>query len=267
MAGTRPAPLRKKVKENWTEKHRNAAGKIFLEGGWTQKRLFDIGRSDVDQCQACQREEGTEKHRLHHCPECHEVRRAIPEAFRKWEQKAKTSKKEWKWQRGIVAHPLSESQWIWGHFSMRKWESEKHKNWGMPAEASKGHVATDGSSLNIAGKWGACGWAVVQLDYDEETEPLHGMYGSMEADFEVQRTIKRAELTAFLCFLRKVCGTIKVHADNKGIIDGLRRVEKECSKPRARDADLWLKIWEELYELAKRGILVEVAHVKAHHDG
>ena len=31
-----------------------------------------------------------------------------------------------------------------------------------------GHVATDGSLLGTAGKWGACGWAVVQLDYDEE---------------------------------------------------------------------------------------------------
>ena len=33
---------------------------------------------------------------------------------------------------------------------------------------------------------------------------------------------------------------------------------------RAGDADLWIKIWEELHELVKRGILVEVAHVKAH---
>ena len=69
----------------------------------------------------CQLEEGTEKHRLYHCPECHEVRRAIPEAFRKFEQKAKTSKKEWNWQRGIVVHPLSEGLWNRGHFSMRKW--------------------------------------------------------------------------------------------------------------------------------------------------
>ena len=43
----------------------------------------------------------------------------------------------------------------------------------------------------------------MQLDYDEDLRPLHGMYGSMEAEFEVQRTIKRAELTAFLCFLKK----------------------------------------------------------------
>ena len=46
------ALLRKKVKETWTEKHRNVARKIFLERGWTQKRLFDIGWSDVSQCQS-----------------------------------------------------------------------------------------------------------------------------------------------------------------------------------------------------------------------
>ena len=30
------ALLRKKVRENWTEKHRNVTRKIFSEGGWTQ---------------------------------------------------------------------------------------------------------------------------------------------------------------------------------------------------------------------------------------
>ena len=68
--------------------------------------------------------------------------------------------------------------------------------------------------------------AVVQLDYDEELGPLHGMYGSMEAEFEVQRTIKRAELTAFLCLVKRVIGPIKVLVDNKGIIDGLWRGER-----------------------------------------
>ena len=105
---------------------------------------------------------------------------------------------------------------------------------------------------------------MVQLDYDEETGPLHGMYGSMEAAYEVQRTIKRAALTAFWCFLRKVRGPIKVHVDNKGIIDGLRKVEKECIKPRAGDADVWVKIWEDHHALAQSGILVEVELVKAH---
>ena len=72
----------------------------------------------------------------------------------------------------------------------------------MPGEGFKGHVATDCSLLGTAGKWRACGWSVVQLDYDEELGPLHGMYLSMEPEFEVQRTIRKAELTAFL-FLQK----------------------------------------------------------------
>ena len=92
---------------------------------------------------------------------------------------------------------VSESQWKRDHFSMRKWESEKHKSWSMPAEEFKGHVAIDGSLLGTTGKWGACGWSLVQMDYDQEFGLLHGMYGSMEAELEVQRTIKRAELTSF----------------------------------------------------------------------
>ena len=90
------ALLRKNVRENWAEKDRNVARKIFLEGGWTQKRLFDVGWPDVSLCQACKKEEGTEKHRLHHCSEWCEVRREIPEVFKKLKQKARTSKKEWK---------------------------------------------------------------------------------------------------------------------------------------------------------------------------
>ena len=93
---------------------------------------------------------------------------------------------------------------------------------------------------------------------------MHGMYGSMEAEYEVQRTIKRAGLTVFLCLLRKVSGPIKVRVNNKGRIDGLRRGETECIKPRAGDAHLWMKIWEEFHELVKRGFLVDVEHVKAH---
>ena len=58
-------------------------------------------------------------------------------------------------------------------------------------------------------------------------------------------------------------GSVRVHVDNMGIIDGLRRGESECIKPRAGDADLW-KILEELHGLSERDILVEEEeHVKA----
>ena len=53
-----------------------------------------------------------------------------------------------------------------------------------------------------------------------------------------------------------------MYVDKKGLVDGLRKGEKECVKPGAGDGDMWIDIWEELHEL--RGILVEVAHVKAH---
>ena len=76
--------LRKKVRENWTEKHHNVARKIFLEGGWTQQRLFDIDWPDTSQCQAWKKDEGTEMHRLYHCSEWHEVRREIPEVLGSW---------------------------------------------------------------------------------------------------------------------------------------------------------------------------------------
>ena len=74
---------------------------------------------------------------------------------------------------------------------------------------------------------------------------MHGMYGSMDAELEVQRTTKRAELTAFFCLLKKVIGPIKVHVDN--IVDGLWRRERKCIDPKAGDADLWVKNWEELH--------------------
>ena len=37
-----------------------------------------------------------------------------------------------------VTHPLSESQWNRGHFSMKKWESEKHKNWSNASRRFQG---------------------------------------------------------------------------------------------------------------------------------
>ena len=107
-------------------------------------------------------------------------------------------------------------------------------------------------------------WSVVQLDHDEEMGPMHGMYGTLDAEFQVQRTIKRAEKTAFLCLLRKAIGLAMVNVDIKEMIDGLWRGEMRCTGPRAKDADLWMIIWEELQRVHQEVILVEVEHVKAH---
>ena len=40
--------------------------------------------------------------------------------------------------RRIVTHPLCESRWNRGHFSVKKWESEKHKSWDILAKGVVG---------------------------------------------------------------------------------------------------------------------------------
>ena len=45
---------------------------------------------------------------------------------------------------------------------------------------------------------------------------------------------------------------------------GCGEEKRECIKPKAGDADLWIKVWEELHRLAARDVVVEVEHVKAH---
>ena len=96
---------------------------------------------------------------------------------------------------------------------MRKCESEKHKSWSMPAEGFKDQVATDGSLLEKRWQVGSMWLGSGTVDYNEETRPLHGMYSSMEAESEVQRTIKRAELTPFFVLPQKSMWT---HQDSCG---------------------------------------------------
>ena len=87
----------------------------------------------------------------------------------------------------------------------------------------------------------------------------------VEAEFEVQRNIKRAELTAFSCLRNRVIGSIKVYVDNKGIISGLRERRKivhQANSGRCRFMDQNLG---RTALFGRKGILVEVQHVKAHH--
>ena len=80
-------------------------------GNWLWKEdgcrtgMYDIGWSDGEKCRGCDKEEGTEKHRLYHCPCLKQVRNQFPEKLGNWEQRVKTSKKGWKWQRGITSYP------------------------------------------------------------------------------------------------------------------------------------------------------------------
>ena len=53
-------------------------GSWFWKEAGCRKDFFDIVWSKESKCQACHKEEGTEMHRLYHCPGCNEVRRPNP---------------------------------------------------------------------------------------------------------------------------------------------------------------------------------------------
>ena len=74
----------------------------------------------------------------------------------------------------------------------------------------------------------------MQLDHDEEKGLMHGRYGTLEAVLEVQRTIKRSVLTAFLCLLREASGLAILHVDKKGIIDVLWKGETKYIGPKRK---------------------------------
>ena len=87
--------------------------------------------------------------------------------------------------------------------------------------------------LGVSGRWSACKWAVGQLDHDEEMEPMYGMHRKQDTGLEVQRSLKRAEETAFLCLLRKAFGRLvdvdfgeTLHRFHQGIseVDTSRRI-------------------------------------------
>ena len=52
--------------------------------------------------------------------------------------------------------------------------SKEHREWRWPTEGIRNHVATDGSLLGGDRKVEACGWSLVQLNYDGSGEPLFG---------------------------------------------------------------------------------------------
>ena len=116
----------------------------------TQKRLFDIDWSDTSQCQACKKDEGTENAQAMPLPRMTRSQTRDARSFQEVGANNRTSKEEWKWQRGIVEHPLCGSQRNRDHFSMRKWESESTR---AGACQQKGHVCH--GRLFVGERWQA----------------------------------------------------------------------------------------------------------------
>ena len=121
----------------------------------------------------------------------------------------------------------------------------------------------DGSFKGVSGKDAACGWAVLQLDNDKEEEPWYAIHGTMLAELEVQRTMKRAELCAFTMLPGRV-GPSTIPSDSMSILDGLWRGEEGCIGPTQKDADLWIQNLGLITRLRGKHWDLDVKRVKAH---
>ena len=66
--------------------------------------------------------------------------------------------------------------------------------------------------------------------------------------------MKRADLMPSFVSSEEKCVPLRPHVDNKGIIDGFWRGEKMCFRPKAKDADLWILIWEEVREFHQQAV-------------
>ena len=146
------ALLRRKTKDELTDKHRHVERKMALEGGLVQRDSSTlVGQVKVSAKHVTKRK-AQKSTRVTIVQVGVKLGAKSKRPAGSGSQIAITSKKEWKWPRSVVTHPLRKSQWNRSHFSVKKWESEKHKSWGRPAEGFHGHVVADGSLLGMAGK-------------------------------------------------------------------------------------------------------------------
>ena len=74
----------------------------------------------------------------------------------------------------------------------------EHAMWRLPESCRLRWL-----SVGSLGQWSACGWSVAQLHHDGEMRAMHGTYGIVDAELEVQRTIKRREFTFFPASLHR----------------------------------------------------------------
>ena len=63
----------------------------------------------------------------------------------------------------------------------------------------------------------------------------------------------RAELQALLEVLRIAVPPVRIHTDNKSVVDGVQRGREWCTRAKAAGVDLWRLIFDKLDELDGQG--------------
>ena len=109
---------------------------------------------------------------------------------------AKTSKEDWKWQRALVSYPKIIQKWKCSRPWKQKWIPDTSRDWDRRVEGFREHIAIDGSVTRISRRDAACGWAVVQLEYDKEEEPRYAICGTCAGRNRSAKIDQKAEVWA-----------------------------------------------------------------------
>ncbi|CAK0829303.1 unnamed protein product [Prorocentrum cordatum] len=122
-----------------------------------------------------------------------------------------------------------------------------------------GYIVCDGLKMGSS-KWVQAGWAAMTIN--GEGAPTIQLWGPLSCQYSVQKTVKRAEMWAFLKVLEVVMPPCRIHTDHQGIIDGLARGARWCLSWKRPHADLWRRIWHKVVEVGLDRSCV--GHVTAH---
>eukprot|EP00959_Pyramimonas_sp_CCMP1952_P049004 1023815-Pyramimonas_sp.AAC.1 len=77
------------------------------------------------------------------------------------------------------------------------------------------------------------------MSLTSEGQPEIQMWGRLPCTLPMQRKVKRAEMGACLKVLQNALPPFDVHADHKGIVEGLQKGEMWCTSWKRPHADLW----------------------------
>ena len=118
---------------------------------------------------------------------------------------------------------------------MKKWNLISMEGGAFQQKGFKAMLLRAALCWVSAGKWRACGWSVVQLDYDGELGLLHGVYASTDAELEVQAHHQEGRAGGLL-----QSSPSRFMSTTKELLIG----QMKSIDPKAGDADLWIKIWK-----------------------
>ena len=108
----------------------------------------------------------------------------MSDAVRVCAMNAKSSKKDWKWQRKLTSFPKLRNAWKSAESSWQKWLSDSSQEQDRDVDGFRDLIASDGSLKGVLRRNADSGWAVVQR--------RGGAVGTLLAELGVQSTIDKS---------------------------------------------------------------------------